>query len=334
MPPFGLQGKLRGCRWLPVAMETAAAFALCSLPLQTHRQRDGGVRFPLALNRVLVEPGEVNWTSPAMPEAVLAASDVRSVHIREVLQKESSGDVLRAGVADRLLVDSAPVRILEDKSVSIKLPKELQKPLPPRPPVTLVLAIPRPKVLVRLLPQIAAVGVKHIVLVNAYKVERCYFDSDVIRKPEMVRAQLFEGVMQSGVDGYIPTVSVEKRLKVFLEDTLDDMVPQNAIRILAEPDADARRIVDAIDAAQCDPASRDGPEVVVAVGPEGGWMPRELSMMEERHGFQRASMGSRVLRTDAAVLILLGLIHDALAGLKSGSQSPATNSAATGELTT
>ena len=53
-------------------------------------------------------------------------------------------------------------------------------------------------------------------------------------------------------------------------------------------------------------ASGADTRVLLAVGPEGGWNEFELSLLES-HGFQRASMGSRTLRTDTACIALLAL---------------------------
>jgi 16S rRNA (uracil1498-N3)-methyltransferase len=248
------------------------------------------------------------------------------VHVREVLGKNGPGETLRAGVADEFLVDDAPVTVHADLTVSVDLPRGLSRPVPPAPPITLLLALPRPKVLARLLPQIAAVGVKRIVLVNAYKVERCYFDSDIIRNPQLARHALIDGIMQSGVDARVPPVSVEKRLKVFLEDTLDALVPKDATRIVAEPDDSGSRIADVIQlAARSVP--RSAREVVLAVGPEGGWMPREIYMLESLHGFHRVTLGHRILRTDSAVLILLGLLHDAMSREQALGQRPVADDA-------
>jgi 16S rRNA (uracil1498-N3)-methyltransferase len=293
----------------PPALRAVAAYAVCLLPQQA-RSRDGGVRAPLALNRVLVERAEVDWTAIPAPRATLPKDDPRAVHVREVLRKVGPDETLRAGVTDAFLVDQAPVTVHADLSVSFELPADRSSPTPPIPSITLLLALPRPKVLARLLPQIAAVGVKQIVLVNAYKVERCYFDSDIIRNLELARHALIDGVMQSGVDAYVPRVSVEKRLKVFLEDRLQTLIPNDTVRIIAEPDASGARISDVIRREALKfPLGR---EAVLAVGPEGGWMPREIFMLEQLHGFHRVSLGHRILRTDSAVLILLGLVHDAM----------------------
>lgn len=169
-----------------------AAFAVALLPQHSVRQRDGGVRTPLALNRLLVERDEVVWGPGSSARVTLPAHDARAVHVREVLRKGR----LRAGVADAFLVDGAPVAVLDDLSVRIDLPEGGRTPPPPPPPVTLVLAMPRPKVLLRLLPHIAAIGVRRIVLVGAYKVEKAYFASDIVKKPSVARAALLEGVMQ------------------------------------------------------------------------------------------------------------------------------------------
>ena len=45
--------------------------------------------------------------------------------------------------------------------------------------------------------------------------------------------------------------------------------------------------------------------MVLAIGPEGGWVPFEVELLEA-HGFQRFTSGPRVLRVDTAVSFLLG----------------------------
>jgi RsmE family RNA methyltransferase len=47
---------------------------------------------------------------------------------------------------------------------------------------------------------------------------------------------------------------------------------------------------------------------VVAIGPEGGWIPYEVGMLEAR-GFQAFSLGPRILRVDVAVPYILGQLE-------------------------
>lgn len=173
-------------------VRAVAAFAVALLPARSTRQRDGGVGTPRALNRLLVERDEVCWGASGAGRVTLPAADARAAHVRDVLHT----DRLRAGVADMFLADGAPVRIQDDLSVEIDLPLDGRREMPPPPPVTLLLAMPRPKVLLRMLPHIAAIGVHRVVLLGAYKVEKSYFASDIVKNPAVARAALLEGIMQ------------------------------------------------------------------------------------------------------------------------------------------
>ena len=57
-------------------------------------------------------------------------------------------------------------------------------------------------------------------------------------------------------------------------------------------------------------AARPSPQVpVLAVGPEGGWTDAEVALLEEK-GFARMSLGPRILRTDTALIVLLGRLME------------------------
>lgn len=139
-------------------------------PRRISRQRDGGVGTTVALNRVLFERNEIDGDG----DVILTAADHRATHVRNILRIPDSGGSIRTGVVDSFLVDSVPVSIRNDSTVKFHLSQGIRRK-PPRPPaVSLILAVPRPKVLARLLPQIAAIGVQNLVLCNAYKVSICY----------------------------------------------------------------------------------------------------------------------------------------------------------------
>ena len=99
------------------------------------------------------------------------------------------------------------------------------------PRVSLLLALPRPLQLQRILPMIAQLGVERIILTNANKVPTDYFGCRVLRDPLLV-----EGLSVCGNDVVLPTVTVTKRLPIFLKDELDSMFPPGEYaRVIAHP---------------------------------------------------------------------------------------------------
>jgi RsmE family RNA methyltransferase len=165
--------------------------------------------------------------------------------------------------------------------------------VPARPPVDLLLALPRPKVMKRLWAQVAALGVGRILLTHAAKVERMYFDTHVLA-PAFIRERLVEGLQQA-CDTRLPEVTIHRRLKVLIEDELDALCP-DANRVVADPSFD-RTLPAAV-------AEGGGRRLLLAIGPEGGWTPYELDLLA-RHGFSGAGMGPRILRADTACVALL-----------------------------
>ena len=217
----------------------------------------------------------------------------RARHLIRVLNIAPGQDV-RVGVIDGP-VGTGTVAEVSDGAVHLRC--ALGELTPDRPRVDLLLALPRPKVMRRLWPQLAALGVGRIILTNAERVERNYFDTHVLA-PETYRPLLIEGLQQAR-DTRVPLVSIHRRFKVLIEDELDGLSPKT-LRLVAHPGSD-RTIASSV--------SRGADErVLLAVGPEGGWNAFELELVE-RYGFSRIRMGPRTLRSDTACIALLTLVH-------------------------
>ncbi len=244
-----------------------------------------------AVNLVLLNPSEVDADGNAR------LSDRRAAHLREIL-KVRVGDTIRLGLLDG---PRGSGHVQEAAESGILLKCRFESEPPPRPRLDLLLALPRPKVMRRLWPQLAAVGVGRIILTNAWKVERNYFDARAL-DPEFYRPLLIEGLQQSQ-DTHVPQVTIHRQLKVLVEDELDKLCPAGG-RLLADPGA-AHRLSSLIIP---NPEMR----VLVAVGPEGGWIDYERDLLRQ-HGFKPISMGARTLRSDTACIAVLALIHEALA---------------------
>ncbi len=243
------------------------------------------------MNRIIIKPEEV-----ALGVCDVSLTDDRAEHLRRIL-KVLPGHSVRVGLLDGPLGLAEVVRVDEE---SVQLHCRWEDSVPSVPRVDLLLAAPRPKVLKRLWPQLAALGVGSVCITNAEKVERNYFDTHVL-DTAFIRAQLIEGLQQCG-DTHLPRVTVHRRLKVLLEDELN-MEMDTRLRLIAHPIGGAR-MRGIIQAGNPD-------RILLAVGPEGGWTEYELALFA-RHGFTAVSSGARILRSDTACIALLAVLHEEL----------------------
>lgn len=243
------------------------------------------------MNLVLLEAEELDLRGGAR---LLGA---RARHMREVLGVVAGSEV-RVGVIEGPRGVARVVRVDAD---AVELSCALHGEAPARPRVDVLMALPRPKVLKRLFAPLAALGLGRLWLTNAARVERCYFDSHVLRE-EVHRPLLLEGLAQAR-DTRVPEVRVERALKPFVEDTLDGLAG-DARRVLTDPVY--RR--SPLDVALETNADR---RVLLALGPEGGWSDYERDLFE-RHGFVGVGLGPRTLRSDTAVTALLAIVHEGL----------------------
>lgn len=242
------------------------------------------------MNLILFEPSEID--SGGRTEA----TGGRASHLLHVL-KVAPGHRVRVGIIDGATGVGTVERAGEGV---VALSCVFESTAPERPRVDLLLAVPRPKVLRRLWAQVAALGVGRVMLTNADKVERDYFDSHVMQEAGY-RPLLIEGLQQAR-DTSVPLVSIHKRFRVLIEDELDGLFPAGR-RLLAHPES-RRTFRNALSGVATE-------RVLIAIGPEGGWNDFELDLLEA-HGFVQASLGSRTLATTTACVAVLSVIHELL----------------------
>jgi len=90
--------------------------------------------------------------------------------------KSSVGDFLRCGVLENGMTDAAVITSMcPVNGITINCGSSIQWSLNDRPAVDLVLAVPRPLRLQRIIPIIACLGVDNLILINARKVEGDFF---------------------------------------------------------------------------------------------------------------------------------------------------------------
>ena len=224
----------------------------------------------------------------------------RADHLLGVL-RVAPGQVVRVGLLDG---PSGLATVRSTAEGTVELMCAFDRTAEARPRVDLLLAVPRPKVMRRLWAQLAALGVGRIILTNAERVARPYFDTHVLTA-DCYRPLLIEGLQQAR-DTHLPKVSIHRRFKVLVEDELDGLSDAK-LRLVADPSG-TTAVGEAVRLLPDEKSAR----LLIAIGPEGGWNAFELDLLDA-HGFNRVGMGSRTLRSDTACVALLSLVHDAIA---------------------
>ena len=228
------------------------------------------------MNRILFERGEIE-------NGVARIGDARAAHIIDVLGGEA-GQELKVGVVDGNIGTGRILSVAGGRvEVAIEDGRES-----PAPWFDLVLAPPRPRVFKRILPQLAALGLRRLTLTGAQKVEKDFWGATIL-KPENYRPLLIEGLQQAGTS-ILPEIAVERSFRRLLT-RLD---AAEGLKIVAHP----------YGSSACVPAPAPGRIVTFAVGPEGGWTEPEVEALEAK-GFLRLSLGCRILRTDTALVALV-----------------------------
>jgi RsmE family RNA methyltransferase len=215
--------------------------------------------------------------------------DRRLTHLHEVHRAEA-GDSLRVGRVGGLMGVARLLRLQADEA---ELQICLDQAPPAKLPLTLLLALPRPKMLRRVLQTVATMGIPRLVLLNSYRVEKSFWQTPFL-EPAAIREQLILGLEQAR-DTVLPQVSIEKRFKPFVEDRLAALAA-GSLGLVAHPG----------DHPAC-PRAVARP-VTLAIGPEGGWIPYEVEKLAEA-GLAPVQLGERILRVETAVSALLARLY-------------------------
>lgn len=230
------------------------------------------------MNLVLVEPSEL-----VDGRVVLRETDRRAHHLRTVI-KVQIGSRIRAGVVGGLVGTGEVI----ENTDRIVLAMTLGDPAPAPLPIELVLAVPRPKMLTRVIEAAASFGVASIALTNAWRVDKSYLDSPRLEPAVLAHAARLGA--EQGATTHVPPITIHPRLMPLLDERWP--APGPGQRLIAHPGAPPiERVVTA------------GP-ITLAIGPEGGWIQREVDTFVER-GFAPVSLGTAILRVETAVAAAL-----------------------------
>lgn len=217
---------------------------------------------------------------------IWSIEDQRQIkHLNQHLQLKA-GDTLKVGVRDgqRYLTE---VQSITAQQIMLR-PIQTES-VPNKLPVHLILALPRPKVLRRMIMDAVTLGVERISLIHSYRVDKSYWQSPFLQQLD---DYVTLGLEQAG-DTIVPEIQLYKRFKPFVEDVLPTLITEQRPAYVAHPYAE-QSMPHAI-AHGCN----------LIVGPEGGFIPYEIELLK-KNGCQAMSLGNRILRTETAVSNILG----------------------------
>ena len=196
------------------------------------------------------------------------------------------GDTLKVGIREgkRYLTEIVSI---SEQSIQIKPIQE--EAVPAKLPVTLIVAMPRPKVLRRLIMDAVTLGVDKFILIHSYRVDKSYWQTPFLQQLDQY---ITLGLEQAG-DTIAPQVEIYKRFKPFVEDVLPSLIDVNRPAYVAHPYV-AEKMPCAIEHA-----------CTVIIGPEGGFIPYEIDLLI-KNGCQAVSLGNRIIRTETVIPYVLG----------------------------
>lgn len=212
-------------------------------------------------------------------------------HITGVLGSRV-GEILRVGLLGGKL-GSGTIRAINSGSLEMNITLDREPPAPL--PVTLLIALPRPKTVKKVLMCATTMGIKKIYFMKTWRVEKSFWQSKVLDEKSLRELSLL-GLEQCG-DTVFPEIEFRKRFKPFVEDEIPGIIDQS-LPVLAHPRTGKR--IESLSSMSCR-------HITLAIGPESGFIDYELKKFAET-GFYPVSLGPRILRVEHAVPALLGSI--------------------------
>ncbi len=240
------------------------------------------------MNLLLLKPEQIqaNQTVQVTGRAVS--------HMKDVL-RSAPGDTLSVGVLNGN-TGTATLETLGPQHALLRV-QALDTPPPPTLPVKLLLGLPRPRMLQRLLQTVCTMGVEEIHLLQTARVEKSFWQTPLLVE-DAIEAQLVLGLEQAKAT-QMPKVFFHKRWRPFLEDTLPALLPGTA-RFVAHPGYPSAPT-----------PSTDRQPTLLVIGPEGGLIEQEVHALQSLD-FTPFSLGSRILKVETAVPVALSHLFGAV----------------------
>jgi len=233
-----------------------------------------------------------------LPENIIDTHNIKIIgrqytHLIRVL-KVSIGSQVRVGLLNGHIGMGTVTHIESD---AVYLSTELTTPPPPNLPLSLVIALPRPQMIKRILQTVATMGVDQVHFVQTQKVEKNYWQSPTVQD-DAIFEQLHLGLEQ-GISTLCPQVFKHTKWRTFVDESLPVLAKHHDHNFVAHLSQTQR----------CPSFNHiSDTKTLMIIGPEGGFTPDEISTLNKKH-IQTVQLGSRVLKVETAVTALITKLY-------------------------
>jgi RsmE family RNA methyltransferase len=240
-------------------------------------------------------------------------------HLKYVL-KASKGSTFRAGIING---NEGFIKIIKEKKDAYTVRFENNKIQSQRPSleinrtIDIILALPRPKELKRIFRVIATLAVRKIYLIRAYRVEKAYFGSSVLKKA----SEFFLSGMEQGGHTLMPEIEIFSLFRPFVEDIFPRKCGQYGHIFFPQPSGrtplpDGIKSYSEIAGIGSEKLTWDSNQKELLIfGPEGGWIQFEIEFWIKQikrcnalKNFFITGLGAPILTSQTALIFLFSQV--------------------------
>jgi 16S rRNA (uracil1498-N3)-methyltransferase len=164
-------------------------------------------------------------------------------------------------------------------------------------PIDLIVGLARPQTTKKVIQAAVMSGVRSLHLVHTFLGEKSYLSSHVLRE-DALQGEIVKALEQTG-EGLYPQITVYSSFRSLPWDTFEVATSSQPLLAIAALPGGAP----AHSALKTENVRPKG--MVIAVGPEAGWAPREVELLLSK-GFVGVGLGPRIVRVELALSYLLG----------------------------
>jgi len=243
------------------------------------------------MNFLAIYPSEFNGSSKAF---LIGKRAEYAIEKHELIQGITISALIINGNHYKATVE----KIVGNREVHLKL-DDLKVSLLPI-PINLIVAVPRPQTLRKVLQYSASFGVKTLNLIRTENVVKSYLTSKRLEQ-DAIEEDLLLGIEQSG-SCYFPKVNFYATFRNFL-DSFSNLISYNQPYLGFIADTHEKDYVDLKTYTFQTPQ-----DIFIAIGPESGFNQYEVSCFSKLN-FKVISLGQRIQRVETACVSLLSQIN-------------------------